>query len=239
MRGFYVVVLGSAMWCGCSSPKVAVPELVAPSSTTSLPTRSWGSAQPVAAEPVQVAKRGTLTCVIPERDVRSFGRPMRSLEVVREEVSSLERGLSDALPPDKVAVAAALALGDAETELAEIDRSRTDELLASAKQHYELSASGSGPETAEAKYRLGMLAECARDFPSARKHYFSAVVAAPGSRIIPYAYFGFGELFAGEIKTDPSKTELARQSYAECMKSGRGVIQNLARERLGKLGEEP
>lgn len=239
MRGFFVAVLACSLWVGCGSPKVTVPELVAPASTSSLPTRSWGRAPPAAAEPTQMVKRGTLTCGVPERDVRSFARSVRSLEVVREEVSSLGRGLSEASPPKHEAVVVALALGDAETELAELELSRTDELLASAKRHYLLSASGSGPETAEAKYRLGMLAECEGDLSTARKLYFQVVSEAPRSPLIPYAYFAFGELFAQEIKNDPSKTELARQAYAECTKSGRGVIQSLASERLRKLPDEP
>ena len=159
--------------------------------------------------------------------------------MVREEVASLERGLSESSPPAHEAVVTALSLGDAETELAEIEPSRAAELLASAKRHYQLSASGSGPETVEAKYRLGMLAECDRDLPTARKLYFQVVSEAPRGPLLPYAYFAFGELFAEEVKHDPSKTELARQSYAECTKSGRGAIQNLARERLRTLGEEP
>lgn len=239
MRGFFVVALACSLWTGCGSPQVPVPELVAPSGATSLPTRSWGKAQAVSREPAPAGKRSTLTCVAAERDVRSFGRVTRPPEVIREEVASLERGLSDSSPPTHEAVATALALGDAETELAEIEPSRSAELLASAKGHYQLSASGSGPETAEAKYRLGLLAECEHDVATARKLYFQVVSEAPRSPLLPYAYFAFGELFAEEVERDPSKTELARQSYAECMKLGRGVIENLARERLRTLAERP
>lgn len=86
---------------------------------------------------------------------------------------------------------------------------------------------------------MGLLAECEHDVATARKLYFQVVSEAPRSPLLPYAYFAFGELFAEEVERDPSKTELARQSYAECMKLGRGVIENLARERLRTLAERP
>jgi TolA-binding protein len=240
MRGFFVVVLALSVGTGCGSPKAAVPDLVAPAPVTSLPTHAWGAPQAVSREaPPPAIQRSTHTCVVAERDVRSFGRSVRAIETVRQEVASLERNLSLASAPAHDAASTALALGDAETELAELDPSGADELLASAKRHYQLSASGSGPETAEAKYRLGVLAECDHDLPTARKLYFQVVSEAPRGPLLPYAYFAFGELFAEESKQDPSKTELARQSYAECTKLGRGVIENLARERLRTLANPP
>ena len=70
----------------------------------------------------------------------------------------------------------------------------------------------------EAYYYLGLEHELAGDLINARRSYYELIKNAPASRFVPYAYFAFGEVFFHEAKSDPSKWDLAKQSYVEVMK---------------------
>ncbi len=52
----------------------------------------------------------------------------------------------------------------------------------------------------------------------ARKVYFELIQNWPQSKYIPNAYLAFGELFFNEAQGDPSKWQLAQQSYSEVIK---------------------
>jgi predicted Zn-dependent protease len=56
------------------------------------------------------------------------------------------------------------------------------------------------------------------ELSDARKSYFLLIQNHPRSRLIPLAYLAFGELFAKDSASDPSKWDLARASYGEVLK---------------------
>lgn len=67
-------------------------------------------------------------------------------------------------------------------------------------------------------YDAGLGAERAGDTQMARKSYYELISKHPRSKLIPLAYLAFGEIFAAEAVTDPSKWDLARAAYAEVAK---------------------
>lgn len=69
-----------------------------------------------------------------------------------------------------------------------------------------------------AVYVRARAAEERGDLPEARKQYFELVSKYPRSRLLPLAYLAFGELFAREALSDPSKLDLATASYTEVVK---------------------
>jgi tetratricopeptide (TPR) repeat protein len=89
----------------------------------------------------------------------------------------------------------------------------------SAIKYYALLASDhpTYPQLDEALYYLAFEHEQAQKLDEARKVYFQLIGAAPQSRFVPNAYLAFGELFFTEAQSDPSKLELARQSYLKVL----------------------
>ena len=73
------------------------------------------------------------------------------------------------------------------------------------------------PTLDEVLYYLAYEYEQAKDLDNARKVYFQLINDTPNSKYIPNAYLAFGELFFVEAQGDPSKFELARQSYAKVL----------------------
>jgi tetratricopeptide (TPR) repeat protein len=69
----------------------------------------------------------------------------------------------------------------------------------------------------EVLYYLAYEYEQAQNLDEARKVYFQLINDRPQSKYIPNAYLAFGELFFTEAQGDPSKYELARQSYAKVL----------------------
>ena len=69
-----------------------------------------------------------------------------------------------------------------------------------------------------AMYLAAYESERAARLDDARKAYLRLIQSYPTSRLVPYAYLAFGELFLREAKQDPSKLGLAEQSYAEVRK---------------------
>ncbi|HEY2370705.1 MAG TPA: tetratricopeptide repeat protein [Polyangiaceae bacterium] len=70
----------------------------------------------------------------------------------------------------------------------------------------------------EAYYYLALEYELAGDLSNARRSYYELIKNSPSSKYVPYAYFAFGEIFFHEAKSDPSKWDLAKQSYTEVLK---------------------
>lgn len=70
----------------------------------------------------------------------------------------------------------------------------------------------------EVMYYLALEQERAGELDQARRSFFELVKNWPQSRYIPLAYLAFGELFFNESQTDPTKWDLARQSYEEVVK---------------------
>lgn len=70
----------------------------------------------------------------------------------------------------------------------------------------------------EALYELGLEYEVAGDMAQARRTQYELIQKFPQSRFLAYAYFAFGEMFMAEAASDPTKLELATQSYREALK---------------------
>ncbi|MGK3964369.1 tetratricopeptide repeat protein [Sorangium sp. So ce118] len=69
--------------------------------------------------------------------------------------------------------------------------------------------------TDEVLYYLAYEYEQAQQLEDARKVYFELIKNWPNSKYIPNAYLAFGELFFNEAQGDPSKWDLAEQSYVK------------------------
>jgi tetratricopeptide (TPR) repeat protein len=95
----------------------------------------------------------------------------------------------------------------------------------------------------EVLYYLAYEHEQAQNADEARKVYLQLINDTPQSRYIPNAYLAFGELFFVEAATDPSKFELAKQSYMKVLeyKESENKVWGYAQYKLGyvywNLGE--
>jgi len=67
-------------------------------------------------------------------------------------------------------------------------------------------------------YETALAAERANDMRAARVSYFELVSKFPSSDLVPLAYLAFGELFAGEAESDPSKLGLAKAAYDQVLR---------------------
>jgi tetratricopeptide (TPR) repeat protein len=67
----------------------------------------------------------------------------------------------------------------------------------------------------EAAYYLAYEHEQAGDLPNARRAYYELITRSPGSRLVPRAYLAFGELFAAEAASDPTKWQLAQAAFTK------------------------
>jgi tetratricopeptide (TPR) repeat protein len=70
----------------------------------------------------------------------------------------------------------------------------------------------------EVRYYLGLAHELNGNKQAARKAYYEVIAKTPSSKLVPLCYFAFGEMFFLEAATDPSKNELALQSFLEALK---------------------
>ena len=103
---------------------------------------------------------------------------------------------------------------------------------------------GTYPNLDEVLYYLAYEYEQAQKLDDARKVYFQIINDTPNSKYIPNAYLAFGELFFNEAQGDPSKFELARQSYAKVLEypAATNKVWGYAQYKLGyvywNLGEK-
>jgi tetratricopeptide (TPR) repeat protein len=90
---------------------------------------------------------------------------------------------------------------------------------ANAIKYYTLLANEykTYPQLDEVLYFLAYEYEQANKLEDARRVYYQLINEAPKSRYIPNAYLAFGELFFFEAQSDPSKYELAKQSYQKVL----------------------
>ena len=152
------------------------------------------------------------------RDPR-FGRK-RPLTLLLPEIQALE-GLFAATPatsPDRPALVRRLA--EEYAELARSGDARTAAAAhASALKYYTLLTTfPQYPQMDEAFYYEGLEHELAGNLPNARRCYYELIKRSPQSKLIPLAYFAFGEMFNAEAMSDPSKNDLAVQAYTEVLK---------------------
>jgi TolA-binding protein len=96
-------------------------------------------------------------------------------------------------------------------------------------------AAKAGPDATE--FAAALASERDGKVDAARKGYLQVIMKWPKSPYIPLAYLAFGELFLRESDKDPSKLDLARQSYLEVLKFGPGERAGmlLATYRLGEV----
>jgi hypothetical protein len=89
----------------------------------------------------------------------------------------------------------------------------------------------------EALYYGGYEDELAGLADERRKRYLELIQGFPQSRLVPFAYLGFGEMFFDEARNDPSKLILARQSYEEVLKypQAQNDVHGYAQYQLGRV----
>ncbi|MBX3258689.1 MAG: tetratricopeptide repeat protein [Labilithrix sp.] len=214
-RGALGLVLGGAAACGGEARSRPAEDLGA----LVIPPLEVDAGAPAAVDPpAPVTVRTALT--IRARDPRRAGRRPRSRALLMTEVQGLQRSLASApaSAPERPALRRRLA--EAYDELAytasgpDAARARDEairEYVAIAAEH------PSYPALDEVLYYLGLAHELNGDAASARRAYLDLVTKHPRSRLVPLAYFAFGELFSAEAADDPSKDALALQAYEQVM----------------------
>jgi TolA-binding protein len=157
---------------------------------------------------------------IAARDPRPKRKP-RSRTHVLNEIQSFERQLSTSQPVsiDRAGMLRRLAEDYVELTRTSDGQARVD-ARKSAIDNYEtlVREHGSVPTIDEVHYYLGLELELSGDFAKARRSYYQLIQSSPSSKLIPLAYFAFGEMFSEEAETDPTKNELALQAYKEVLK---------------------
>jgi len=105
--------------------------------------------------------------------------------------------------------------------------------------HYEsFKTSYPGDKTLDqVLYHLALEHQRLGDQSAARKAYLELTTAVPRSKLVPHAYFAFGELFFQEASSDPTKFALAQRFYQEVLKhpSPSNPLVGLAHYRLGHV----
>ena len=210
--GAHGLVLASAAACGgearSARPVEDLGALVIP------PLGADAGAPEAASPPAPLAVRTALT--IRARDPRLADRPPRSRALVLTEVQGLERALATAAasPADRPALRRRLA--EAYDELA-YTASGADAARARDKAIAEYVALAAehptSPGLDEVLYQMGLAHELNGDAARARRAYLEVIANHPRSKLVPLAYFAFGELFFAEAADDPSKHALALQAY--------------------------
>ncbi|MBX3206840.1 MAG: tetratricopeptide repeat protein [Labilithrix sp.] len=213
IAGGSLLGLVALLAAGCASGARASRPEEDPSSLV-IPPLGGDAATPAAppTEPPRV--RTALT--IRARDPRIAARQPRSRALLMTEVKGLESLLAAAAPssPDLPAIRRRLA--ESYNELAytssgpDAERAR-DRVL----EHYVAIAAEhpSYPAMDEIVYYQGLAYELNGDITQARKSYLRLITEHPRSKLVPLAYFAFGELFFAEAASDPTKNDLALQAF--------------------------
>ncbi len=94
------------------------------------------------------------------------------------------------------------------------------------------------PQLDEVFYFLALEYEATQQLSEARKMYYELIKQRPSSKLVPAAYFAFGEMFLQEAKTDPSKWDFARQAYTEVLKFPADALRPWAMWRMGQALEQ-
>jgi tetratricopeptide (TPR) repeat protein len=225
-----VAALASLAACGPSLPPPppeppSVPLVIG----TSAPASSQGG--PALADDrdagsvpsdVGIAASAVSPLDVPARDPR-LNRPARMRALLVVELQQLER-LFDATAagaPDRGALARRLA-----EDYAELSRSAgasggvAATAHAGALKYYDLVVTEDPKNTLidEVYYYRGLESEMRGDLRRARSSYYDLIKNRPNSKLVPLAYFAFGEMFFAEGISDPSKYDLAEQAYKEVLK---------------------
>jgi tetratricopeptide (TPR) repeat protein len=193
--------------CGSSEPAPQHVEIAQPLPTVS----ATPSAVPESTATLQVEPRDT-------DDIRDLRRVIRrSPALLRTETKALENLLvaTAQTSPDRPALLRRLA-----ENYSDLRKQGEAGASANAIHHYTelVKAYPTYAQIDEVYYYLGLEYERAGDLSNARRSYYDLIKNSPSSKYVPYAYFAFGETFLHEAKGDPSKWDLAKQSYMEVMK---------------------
>lgn len=173
------------------------------------------------------------------RDLRRLSQTPRSAALLVTEVQALEslKNASSTSSPDYPQIVRRL--GEDYSELAYANGAEAKPATAARRkaiaEYSTLVASFPNyAQLDEVLYYLGYTYELDGDSTSARKTYYTLIQKYPNSKWIPYAYYSFGEAFAAEAKSDPSKWPLAQQAYQEVLKFAGSNILPWAYLRLGQ-----
>jgi tetratricopeptide (TPR) repeat protein len=173
-----------------------------------------------------------------QRDLRRGQMKEKTLKLLFSEISQTEElwKATDKRAADRVTITRRLAETYVELEnaafrdktTAEINKNQAEADKAkktlevarnSAIRYYSIIANEykNYPSLDEVLYYLAYEYEQAQKLDEARKVYFQLINDRPQSKYIPNAYLAFGELFFVEAQGDPSKLELAKQSYLKVL----------------------
>jgi len=176
------------------------------------------STEPVAVdEPVAPA---ATALAVPARDPRIALSTHRARGPLSAEAQSLEAQFG---PPGTTGRAAlARHLADTYAELARTTEGSPVARTAhkSAAKYYEVVVADD-PQSLqrdEAQYYAALEHELAGDRTNARRAYYELIKNSPSSKLVPFAYFAFAEMFFVDAESDPSKYQLAEQAYREVLK---------------------
>lgn len=192
--------------------------------------------KPVVEESTGVA---TSPLAVVARDPR-LARAPRPRALVVTELAQLERlfAASTVGSPDRPNLLRRLA-----EDYGELARTADGSVASAARKKslddYQLlvDEAPNDPHVDEALYYAGLERELSGDKSSARKLYYELIKRTPQSKLVPLAYFAFGELFFAEAVADPAKNDLAEQAYKEVVKypPPANTIYDEAKRRLGEI----
>jgi tetratricopeptide (TPR) repeat protein len=198
------------------------------------------------------------------RDLRRAQMKDKSLKLLISEIAQLEELWKATSPKaaDRVTLARRMAETYVELEnaafrdkteaeikkdqpVADKAKKTLDGARANAIKYYKVVANEykTYPQLDEVLYYLAYEYEQAQNLDEARKVYLQLINDTPQSKYIPNAYLAFGELFFVEASSDPSKFELAKQSYMKVLeyKESENKVWGYAQYKLGyvywNLGE--
>ncbi len=173
-----------------------------------------------------------------QRDIRRSAAAARSMQLLISEISQTEQlwKVTGKNAADRVTITRRLAETYVELEnsamsdktRAEINKDQAaadkakktaDGARLNAIKYYTVITTDhkNYPALDEVYYYLAYEYEQAQKLDDARRVYLQLINETPQSKYIPNAYLAFGELFFSEGQTDPSKFELAKQSYAKVL----------------------
>lgn len=217
------LLLGLSM-AGCgnaSEPAPAEPPVQPLVIGTSPPMPIATSAAELAPVADEAPVAATTALAVPARDPRLARMRPRARALVVTELQGLESlfTATASTAPARPALIRRLA-----EEYAELARSADPAMAANAHRgalrYYQMLVDEypKYPQIDEAGYYAGLEHELGGDLRNARRAYYELIKTSPQSKLVPLAYFAFGEMFFNEAATDPSKDQLALKAYAEVLK---------------------
>jgi tetratricopeptide (TPR) repeat protein len=218
MRCVFLLLVSTGAACEPSREPRAEPPPVPLVIGTSPPvaTNAPPPEAPVAPDEPLVTRT---TLAVAARDPRiPHGTTHRARSVLMGELQALEAQYAGTAASNaRVAMAKRLADRYAELARASEGTAAARDAHKSAAKYYEAASAGD-PKDDEAQYYAALEHELAGDRTNARRGYYEVVKNHPGSRLVAFAYFAFGEMFFAEADSDPSKLQLAEQAFREVLR---------------------